>query len=124
MPCEAYLPLAVTLFLNSLAVQHANNRNQFKPHCFIRCPGLAISTLMACLAAVGLSEVGTNVLCLSVWGIERHGERERKKAEEERKEEGGEREREADGARGRNVVAACQLLIRALACPLWVGVRD
>lgn len=77
---------------------------------------------MACLAAVGLSEMGTNVLSLYVCGIERHRERDRKKAEEERKEEG--RERDADGARGRNVVAACQLLIRALVCPLWAGVRD
>lgn len=47
--------------------------------------------------------------------------RERQKnAGEEREEE----EREADGARGRNVVVACQLLIRALVCPLWVRVRD
>lgn len=63
-------------------------------------------------------------MCFPVWGIERCRERDRKKAQEERKEEGREREREADGARGRNVVAACQLLIRALVCPLWVRVRD
>lgn len=75
-------------FFNSLAVQHANNCDQFKPHRFIRHPGLTISTPMACLAAVRLREMGTNVLCLCVWERERNGERDRKKAEEERKEEG------------------------------------
>lgn len=56
----------------------------------------------------------------------RTGETQRKETEESRREKGSEREaeREADGARGRNVVAACQLLIRALVCPLWVRVRD
>ncbi len=61
VPCAAHLPLAVILFLNSLAVQHANNRDRFKPHCSFRTPAHAISTLMVCLAAVGLSELGTNV---------------------------------------------------------------
>lgn len=117
-----YLWLWPLFFKNSLAIQHTNNHDWFKPHCFVRPPGPDISAPMACLAAAGLSEMGTNVLCLPVWGKERQGERERKKAEEERKEEG--REKEADGARGRHVVAACQLLIRALVCPLWAGVRD
>ncbi len=72
-------------------------------------------------------------MCLSVWGIrdmEKEMERKQRRREKKRGERGRERERErerekeADGARGRNVVAACQLLIRALVCPLWVGVRD
>lgn len=39
------------------------------------------------------------------------------------REDKKERER-ADGAVKRNVVAVCQLLIRALVCPLWVRMKD
>lgn len=120
MLCEAHLPLAVAPFLNSLSVQHANNCDQFKPHCFIRYPGLTISAPMACLAAVRLREMGTNVLCLCV----SKREAQRKRQKEGRVGEKRRGETQADGATGRNVVAACQLQIRALVCPLWVRVRD
>lgn len=49
-------------------------------------------------------------------------EEDGKKKEDKRKRKKG--ENEADRARGRNVVAVCQLLIRALVCPLWVRGRD
>lgn len=67
-------------------------------------------------------------MCLSVWGIERlrkeETAREKRRREKKRGEREREREREAEGARQRNVMAACQLLIRALVCPLWAGARD
>ena len=84
-------------------------------------PGPAISPPMACLAAAEQSEMGTNVLCWVCVREKRDGEKEsvRKRRRREKRGRG-----KQTGARGRNVVAACQLLIRALVCPLWVGGRD
>lgn len=95
VPCEAYLPPGcVTLFFNAPSLFNMLiTRTGLNPAASFGAPAPAISTLMACLAAVGLSERGTNVLCL---GIERNWERDRKKAEEERKEE---RERGRRGKR-------------------------
>lgn len=89
-------------FKHTQAVQHANNRNQFKPHSFIRQPGPAISSPMACLAAVLPSEMGDKCVCQCEGERERESckERDWMKAVEKRKEKrGGERER-ADRAQG------------------------
>lgn len=75
----------------------------------------AISNPTACLAAVWLREMGTNAFVCVRKRVTLKKEDERKNAEVGRG---------AIMARGRNVVAVCQLLIRALVCPLWVRVRD
>lgn len=69
---------------------------------------------------------GTNV-SVSVRGRERERELQRKGLNEssgEEKRKKGRGERAGRQGTGRNVVAACQLLIRALVCPLWVRKRD
>lgn len=114
-------------FKHTQAVQHANNRNQFKPHSFIRQPGPAISSPMACLAAVLPSEMGDKCVCQCEGERERERELQRKGLNEssgEEKRKKGRGERAGRQGTGRNVVAACQLLIRALVCPLWVRKRD
>lgn len=74
-----------------MAVQHANNRDQFKSDRFNRHPGPAISTLTACLAAVGLSEIGTNVFsCVGNREMQRKRQKESTGGEKRR----GQRERE------------------------------
>lgn len=83
-------------------------------------PAPFISTLMAPLAALEPEwETETNVLRLYV-----QRKRQKKKTKNRGQEKRKKGENEADRAKGRNVVAVCQLLIRALVCPLWVRGRD
>lgn len=66
-------------------------------------------------------------MSVSARGRERERELQRKGLNEsggEEKRKKGRGEREGRQGKGRNVVAACQLLIRALVCPLWVRKRD
>lgn len=118
-PIKHIYPWLCLFLKNSLAVRHANNRDRFKPHRFIRHPGPCYlnsdGVPRSCVA-----EMGTNVfVCVRNRETQKRRPKESRGAEKRR----GERERGRWGKRG-NVVAACQLLIRALVCPLWVGVRD
>lgn len=82
---------------------------------------------MVRLAAVGLRDRRGQMGCVSLHRGNRATRQKRQKESITEKRRERERERASErpkGARGRNAVAACQPLIRALVRPLWVGVRD